>query len=480
MTPILNTGRQLLTSDNKTNKPLSHHQFWNSFWLLLVDGLILFLALLLGNAILLAIKGIPVSIQYSVLVIPVWWAGAWVSGQAPGWGLGAVEELRRLQLLLIAVFALAGVAYVLGQDRMLPSRIVYLSSYLAAAFLLPFGRMGCRKLLGRLGQWGCGVVLYGDRATIERMSQVFESEATIGYHPVGIFSNELKEEASFNGLPVLGGLTEVHGMVSVAVASIAHLRDKNLVEFIDQTLADYHKVVLLPDLGKGVFAWVVPRDFNGMVGLEVSRNLLNPVAAWIKRLYEVMLVLVFLPLWLPLVFLLALLIFLGDRKNPFYRQERVGRKERHFRAIKLRTMIPNADEALQQMLENDAEMRGEWEAYYKLKNDPRITLVGRFLRRFSLDELPQLFNVLSGQMALVGPRPLPVYHQEELTDNSRKLRGRVLPGMTGQWQVSGRSNCGLEEMEQWDSFYVRNWSIWMDIYILARTFRVVLFSHGAY
>lgn len=469
-----------MTPDNKSNKPLSHHQFWNSFWLMLVDGLILFVALLLGNTILLAIKGIPVSIQYSMLIVPVWWAGAWVSGQAPGWGLGAVEELRRLQLLLVTVFGLAGVAYVLGQDRMLPSRIVYLSSYFFAAFLLPFGRMGCRKVLGRLDRWGCGVVLYGDRETIERMSQVFESESTIGYHPVGIFSDELKDEKVFSDLPVLGGLTEVHSVVSVAVASIVHFRDKNLVEFVDQTLADYHKVVLLPDLRKGVFASVVPRDFNGMVGLEVARNLLNPFAAFTKRFYEMAIVLLFLPVWLPIILLLALLIFLGDRKNPFYRQERVGRNERRFKAVKLRTMVPNADEALQKMLENDAEMRGEWETYYKLKNDPRITLVGRFLRRFSLDELPQLFNVIAGQMALVGPRPLPVYHQDGLSDVTRQLRGRVLPGMTGQWQVSGRSNCGLEEMEQWDTFYVRNWSIWMDIYIMARTIKVVLFSHGAY
>ena len=158
----------------------------------------------------------------------------------------------------------------------------------------------------------------------------------------------------------------------------------------------------------------------------------------------------------------------------------MGKKGRLFKAVKLRTMVPNADEALQQVLEKDAELKAEWETFYKLKNDPRITPVGRFLRRFSFDELPQLFNVLASEMALVGPRPLPVYHQEELPEKSRIIRDQVRPGMTGQWQISGRSDCGIDEMQQMDSFYVRNWSIWMDIYIISRTLRVVLFSHGAY
>ncbi|MCF7818256.1 MAG: exopolysaccharide biosynthesis polyprenyl glycosylphosphotransferase [Kiritimatiellales bacterium] len=469
-----------MTVNKGKSKSLLYHQFWNAVSLLLVDSLILTLALLLGNVVLYLIQGIPPSIQYSALIVPIWCIGALVSGQAPGWGLGAIEELRRLQLLLATVFMLAGVAYLLGQDRMLPSRIVYLTSYGCAAVLLPFGRMGCRKILGRCKRWGCGVALYGDRETIERMTQVFESESNIGYRPIGIFSDELKGQETFRGIPILGGLQEVHASASVAVASIAHLREKNLVEFVDHTLADYRKVVLLPDLNERVFAWVVPRDFNGMVGLELSRNLLNPAAACFKRIYETVLVLLFLPLWLPLILLLALLVFAADRKNPFYQQTRVGKKDRTFKALKLRTMVPNADEILHQVLATDETLKREWETFFKLKNDPRITPLGRVLRRFSLDELPQLISVLCGDMALVGPRPLPIYHQNGLSEKSRRLRSKVLPGMTGQWQVSGRSNCGLEEMEQWDGFYVRNWSVWMDIYILARTFRVVLFSHGAY
>ncbi|VGO12168.1 UDP-glucose:undecaprenyl-phosphate glucose-1-phosphate transferase [Pontiella desulfatans] len=459
---------------------MAFHQFWNSFWLLVTDSVILFAGLLLGNILLLHIQGIPVSIQYSALIVPVWWVGALVSGQAPGWGLGMIEELRRIELLLITVFGIAGVAYVLGQDRMLPSRIVYLSSYAFSAFLLPFGRIACRRLLGRLHLWGCNVALYGDTQAIERMVQVFKAEANIGYRPAGIFSDDLERGARVGKIPVLGGLHEASSHIGVAVASIAHLRKHDLVDFVDHDLAGYRKVVLFPDINERVFAWVTPRDFNGLVGLEVSRNLLVPIATLVKRIYETMLVLLFLPVWLPLVGVLALVLFCTDGKNPFYSQSRIGKTGQSFKAIKLRTMVPKADQVLQDVLDQDEGARREWETYFKLKTDPRITPVGRFLRRFSLDELPQLFNVLAGEMALVGPRPLPDYHQEELPEKARLLRGKVRPGMTGQWQVSGRSDCSLAEMELWDNFYVRNWSVWMDIYIMARTVRVVFFPLGAY
>ena len=450
----------------------------NAVALLLGDVLVLLMALLLGDLIVHWRYGLPISMHYSILLIPAWCLGALVTGLAPAWGLGAVEELRRIEWLLAALFAAAGVAALLIHG--MPSRTVFLFTYLFSAALIPFVRTGVRKTVRMRGYWGCGAALYGDRDTIYRMIGIFSKEATIGYRPMAIFSDELKDEAEIEGIPVRGKLADHLEGCPVAIASIAHLRERNLVEFVDHTLADYQKVVLLPELREGVFSWVVPRNLNGVMGLELSRNLLNPFASWFKRGIETLLVLLTLPVWLPILFLLALPIFLGDWKNPFYLQTRVGRKGRLFKAVKLRTMVPYADAALKQLLEKDAELKAEWDQYYKLKKDPRITPVGRFLRRFSLDELPQLFNVLRGEMALVGPRPLPVYHQAELPESARLLRERVLPGMTGQWQVSGRGDCDISEMELLDSFYVRNWSIWMDLYILAHTLRVVLLGHGAY
>ena len=143
-------------------------------------------------------------------------------------------------------------------------------------------------------------------------------------------------------------------------------------------------------------------------------------------------------------------------------------------------MIANAEELLQHKLDEDPALRDEWDSQHKLKDDPRITRIGSFLRRSSLDELPQLINVLRREMSLVGPRPLPRYHHAALPVRVRDLREKVLPGVTGLWQVSGRSETGTQGMERWDSYYVRNWSVWLDIVILVRTVRTVVSGRGAY
>ncbi len=151
-----------------------------------------------------------------------------------------------------------------------------------------------------------------------------------------------------------------------------------------------------------------------------------------------------------------------------------------FKTLKFRTMHKEAEKILEAKLDEDPDLREEWEENFKLKNDPRVTRTGQLLRSSSLDELPQLFNVLRGDMSLVGPRPLPAYHYYGLSEQVRLLRDRVRPGITGLWQVSGRSEVGLEGMERWDTYYVRNWSIWLDFVILFRTVRAVLQKEGAY
>jgi len=450
----------------------------NTVALCISDSVVLLAGLYLGNWIIYLIHSVPISIRYSLALVPVWCIGVIATGQAPGWGLGAVEELRRIELLLLAVFAAAGIAVFMV--RGMPSRIVYLTTYFLSAVFIPFGRLFTKKLLNKAGCWGCAAVLYGDTETLDQLLRIVREEKSIGYFPVGIFSDDIPPHTVYKGVPVLGKLEEATNNAPVAMASISHLRNQNLVAFVDHVLADYKKVILFPGINEGVFSWVVPRNFGGMIGLEVGRNLLHPLVVIIKRFGELLWVVVTAPIWIPLVLFLALIIFLSDWKNPFYTQVRMGKHGRPFKTIKLRTMVPDADRMLADMLEQNPSLRDEWENGYKLQNDPRITKIGMILRRLSLDELPQFFNVLLGQMALVGPRPLPVYHHEALTESGRKLRSRVAPGITGLWQISGRSNCSLEEMEQLDSFYVRNWSVWLDLYILAKTAHAVLSSHGAY
>lgn len=200
----------------------------------------------------------------------------------------------------------------------------------------------------------------------------------------------------------------------------------------------------------------------------------------LKHLIEVAIVLLAFPLWFPICAVIYALIWLEDGKNPLFIQERLGKDGKGFRTFKFRTMVPNAEEVLKKVLAEDEELRTEWETFYKLRKDPRVTRIGKFLRRTSLDELPQLFNVLMGDMGMVGPRPLTAYHQNVLPADVRALRESVKPGITGLWQVSGRSDSGTEGMKKWDPYYVRNWSIKLDVSILVRTAFVVIACKGAY
>ena len=179
------------------------------------------------------------------------------------------------------------------------------------------------------------------------------------------------------------------------------------------------------------------------------------------------------------ILLLGILVRLESPGPAFYGHRRIGRNHSSFRAWKLRTMQVNGDELLQKALAENGALREEWLRDRKLRQDPRITRVGRFLRKASLDELPQLWNVLRGEMSLVGPRPI-VEEEVVAYGQNFSLYCRVTPGLTGLWQVSGRNTVSARDRVRLDSYYVRNWSPWLDLHILARTAKVVLTGQGAY
>lgn len=182
-----------------------------------------------------------------------------------------------------------------------------------------------------------------------------------------------------------------------------------------------------------------------------------------------------MPVWLA-----AALWIRTDSQGPvFFAQERIGQYGRIFPCYKFRTMFVHADEKLQSLLERDPDAQKEWESSFKLKEDPRITKAGRFLRRTSLDELPQLWNVIRGDMSLVGPRPI-VHEEIEKYGPYFKEYDQVRPGITGLWQVSGRSNVDYGERVRMDSWYVHNWSVWIDMMLLWRTIKAVMEQKGAY
>ena len=260
----------------------------------------------------------------------------------------------------------------------------------------------------------------------------------------------------------------------IIIAPDAHDQDE-VLDVIRLIKALGVKVSVLPRLLEVVGSTSTYEDVDGLTLLGVRQyGVLSSSSKMLKRLVDIFGALVGLVLLSPLLVTLALAVKLGSRGPVFFRQRRIGRHGEHFHMLKFRSMVPNAD-AIKHQLRDRNEVEGG--GLFKIADDPRITRVGRFLRRTSLDELPQLFNVIAGSMSLVGPRPL-VEDEDALIEGWHRRRLAVKPGMTGMWQIFGSSRIPMEEMVKIDYLYGANWSIWLDLKILLRTIPYVLRRRG--
>lgn len=480
---VLNEHLHALESSFKRAQAFVYFQrrFWNAAALFACDALTLTAILFVAGAVRWQLYGEPMIPSWSWLLILAWGVSAFGARLLPSWGLGAVEELRRTILMLITVYG--GVAIVLffqKQSEEVSRLVIFIALFLSLP-LIPLNRMFVKKLLVRMKIWGVPTVIYGDEKTSRAVVKSLLENKGFGYVPVGVFNSRLYHSIDeIQGVPVLGDSKQFAGNAPVAILAVPDIARERLVELLDGPLSFYRHVIIIPNLFEVQSLWVKTRDLGGVLGLEVSRNLLDPLASRTKQLFEFSAVALSAIFWFPLCAILGILIWLESRASPFFLQERIGENGGTFRTWKFRTMIPNAETVLRERLAEDENLRREWEANYKLKNDPRITKIGAILRKTSLDELPQLINVLRGEMSLVGPRPLPDYHHNELNSQTKSLRERVRPGLTGLWQVSGRSDAGTVGMQRWDTYYVRNWSVWLDIVILVRTIQTVIKGGGAY
>ena len=452
----------------------------NFICLFFADVAALVLAFELAAGARYLLKGEAMNPAWVLWLVPLWGIGAVFMRILPGWGMSSVECLRRQVCLTFWVFAAAAIALFLTNSGVANSRFTYLGAFFLAVPAIPFGRWLMRRALVQFGEWGLPVAIYGGGVAGRKIIRSLKDEPGIGYRPHCVFDdNPDLLGTEIDGVPVRGTTNDIIQSTPVAIVAMTRIEGERLSEMMQGALASYLRVMIIPNLIHLPSIWVDSRDLGGTPGLEIKNNLLDPSKRVFKRCFELAMTWGTLPLWGPLYLAICAAIWLEDRADPIFRQSRIGQGASSFDTLKFRTMVPDAERVLEAALAKDPDLRAEWERDCKLRNDPRITRVGNFLRKTSLDEIPQLINVLRGEMSLIGPRPLPNYHYKKLPLSVRKLRERVKPGMTGLWQVSGRSDAGDEGMIRFDPYYVRNWSIWLDAVILFRTVRVVLLGSGA-
>ena len=392
-----------------------------------------------------------------------------------------LKEIFRT-LLIILVIELAIVAF----SRLYVSRYFWSVTWLLVFTLVPLGRILIKNLLIKLGWYLKETIIIGNGKNAKEVFDALNNEPYLGFDIKLFITTEEYKSEFIEDVPVMRHNPEL----LIKLVSPEFTQFILAVDEENKVKQDFwlrylirkgcRSISVIPDF-RGIPLYGTDMSFlfsHEMVLFRVNNNLAKRSSRFIKRVFDILgasFLLIFLfPLCIPLYFLIK-----KDGGKLIYGHSRIGQNKKEFKCLKFRTMVNNADEVLERVLATDEDARLEWEKDFKLKNDPRITPIGRWLRARSLDELPQLWNVLKGEMSLVGPRPIVkeelLYYQDDV---DYYLMAK--PGMTGLWQVSGRNNVSYDTRVYFDTWYAKNWSLWNDIVILFKTFKVVWTKTGAY
>lgn len=417
--------------------------------------------------------------------------GNWMYPSSP---LSPVEEFRRLCIssLLTHAGAIAYIAFAYQSMEGRISRAVCIYACILTSVGAQSFRNWMRFAMKRLNIGQIPVVLAGGGEAAHLFAATLDGDPYSGIRIVGYFAGTERigrkrrrrawNERDFQDRKIayLGTFRDIIPQSKKRdIKMLVTCQDDRMFRAqLDEFASWFTYVIYLPAARAFPIFGARAVSFDGIGGLEMVNQGRMKVKRFQKRVVDCMLALVAFLAFLPAFIVIPVLIKLTSRGPVFYRHKRLGRNGREFRIWKFRSMYIDADQRLKSILADSPEAAKEWELSFKLSHDPRVTPLGRFLRKTSLDELPQLFNVFSGEMALIGPRPI-INEEVGYYGGSYRVFSSVRPGITGLWQVSGRSDTGYERRVALDTYYVLNWSPWLDVWILLRTAFAVLFMRGA-
>lgn len=388
---------------------------------------------------------------------------------------------RALFLAFLAIFALASIGKV--NDSL--SRFIILSIWLQLIYLVPIFRIFSKKLFNISEK----VVIIGSDKTAITCAKALIKDKYLGYEILCFLTDEQLDkkyiEIFDRKIRVIQKTKNISKISSLGIKTAIVSSFYAKVEFRSnfKLFHSYMKNIIFAPDAKGLPLANTEPFFlfeQDIFLLKINNNLESKTSQTAKRFFDLLLALCLLPILLLTIGIIALLIKKDSSGAVFYKHKRIGQNGKSFSIYKFRSMYKDSKERLDAILTNDIEAKKEWDSSFKLKNDPRITKIGAILRKTSLDELPQIFNVLRGDMSFVGPRPVLQQEIDEHYKDSAVYYKMVPPGITGLWQVAGRSDTTYEERVKLDVAYVTNWSLWLDIVILIKTFKTALKQEGAY
>lgn len=411
----------------------------------------------------------------ALLVLPFVYAGC---GLYRVIDIHPAEELRQMSTISMAM----GLAAALGALPWASGVALILAvGAVLVAIVVPACRVLGRILLARTDWWGVPAVVLGTGSHGKTVITTLKRWPELGFRPVALLQEgrlgayaEVPHPAGPDWAP---NLAQTHH-VPYAIVAMPNLSCKERSRVIAHVGKFFRQLFVVPEEGGPAALWTARSSSQGLLGSRVKHFRSSKAARGIKRALDVTGAALGLLVFAPLIVTIAALIKMDSRGPVFFTQERMGMEGRGFTVYKFRTMYQDAEAKLQEILDTNTELQKQYEKYHKLENDPRVTRVGHWLRRLSLDELPQLWNVLRGDMSLVGPRAYMPSELPKMNGLSRSVL-QCPPGLTGLWQVSGRNNLEFSTRVDLDVHYIQNWTLWLDIYILLRTIPVVLTADGA-
>jgi len=417
------------------------------------------------------------------IYLPAFAAAFFAAHLYPGIMLQPAEEVRRFSLTSFFCFTGIALSIAVETDDRDALSIALLLAVPFATVILPLLREGVRTVCYPFSWWGVPVAIYVSDKNKYTIANRLLNKPSLSYQPAVIINADATEYEEYKGIPVFPYSQEIEKCIhacKITTAIVMELPEGSTVKTpLDTILTEYRYIIAIPYYQNLKFVSLSVRNFGDILGFSASNRLTRAFNLFLKRCMDLGLLLLCTPLVIPFMVCIAILVKCTSTGPVFYGHKRIGKNGTRITAWKFRSMVVDADERLKELLEKNPEMRREWEDHQKLEYDPRITAIGRFLRKTSLDELPQFFNILLGQMSFAGPRPVTESEKEKYGETFDYIFS-VTPGLSGLWQISGRSSAGYDDRIILDTFYIQNWSVWLDIWIILQTCIVVITGKGAY
>ena len=471
----------------KTNKNRSRlSKIYTSLFLIISDMLstgISFLLAMLSQYFILDYSMNDVfanSMNIFLLTLPIFNLFYYFGGLYPSYGKDQVTEFKAIIISSTIILSILGAvaAIALKPASIHPYIFLITAWFIINCITLPL-RTLTKTLLSKKDWWGIPIMIIGAGRTGHKVTNTLNKQKLLGLKPVVIIDDDVDKWGYIEEVPVVGGLNIIPKIskklnIKHAIIAMPKVPSADQLNIIRKNSAYFSNLTIIPDMfNSGI--WTSTQDLGGVLGLEVQTKLLKRSSQIKKRIFDLVLTSILIVLTSPIQIIVAVLIKLDSKGNILFCQQRCGVSKKDFGMYKFRSMQIDAEDRLKEVLHNNKKLQEDFDKFHKIDNDPRLTRVGKFIRKYSLDELPQFFNVIKGDMSLIGPRAYLAWEVEKIKPTHPIFQ--VKPGVSGLWQVTDRSST-FEERLRIEEYYVRNWSFSLDCILVGKTIAAIIKGTG--